>query len=102
MEINPIKLDPGLNMKLSPMQGFEEIKNENISNFKDLLKSALDKVSSMQSKADDAVISLASGEPIDIHDVMVNMEQANIAMQLTMQIRNKLVDAYQEILRMQI
>jgi flagellar hook-basal body complex protein FliE len=45
---------------------------------------------------------LAKGEDIDIHQVMIAMEQASTALQLTLQVRNKMVDAYTEIMRTQI
>ncbi|HRK20974.1 MAG TPA: flagellar hook-basal body complex protein FliE [Fimbriimonadaceae bacterium] len=46
--------------------------------------------------------ALMTNQPVEIHDVMIAMEQASIAMNLTLQVRNKLLEAYQEISRTQI
>jgi flagellar hook-basal body complex protein FliE len=72
------------------------------SSFQNSLASAIQELNSTQLQADNAVMSLASGQSIDVHDVTMAMEQANIGMQLGVQVRNKLVEAYQEIMRMQI
>lgn len=66
------------------------------------LKSALDDVNKLQLQADEAAKQLAMGQAEDIHQVMIAVEQAKLAMQLTVQIRNKVVEAYQEVSRMQI
>ena len=47
-------------------------------------------------------MKLAAGEPIDIHEVMLNTEQASLGFSMALQVRNKLVDAYQEIMRMSV
>jgi len=52
--------------------------------------------------ADDAVRRLAVGEPVSLHQVMVQIERAKLQFELLQQVRNKLVDAYQDLLRMQI
>ena len=49
-----------------------------------------------------AIAKLAAGEDVDLHQVMLSMQEADIAFQLALQTRNKLVDAYQEIMRMQV
>ncbi|MEQ1934531.1 MAG: flagellar hook-basal body complex protein FliE [Fimbriimonadaceae bacterium] len=43
-----------------------------------------------------------AGQPVEFHDLMISMEKAGTAMQLTMQVRNKVLEAYQEMMRMQI
>ncbi|NLZ38509.1 MAG: flagellar hook-basal body complex protein FliE [Firmicutes bacterium] len=70
--------------------------------FGNLLKKALNHVNELQLKAEAAAIDLALGEVEDVHQAMIAMEQAKLAMELTVQVRNKIVDAYQEIMRMQI
>jgi flagellar hook-basal body complex protein FliE len=56
----------------------------------------------MQTRADRLTEKLAAGEVRDIHQVMIAVEQVNIALQLTMQVRNKVIESYQEIMRMQV
>lgn len=72
------------------------------STFADSLTKALDEVNSLQSSADGAIEKMASGNAQDIHQVMVAFEQARLSMQMLVEVRNKIVDAYQEISRMQV
>jgi flagellar hook-basal body complex protein FliE len=55
----------------------------------------------MQIQSDVAYQQLISGE-MEFHDAMIIAEQANLALQLTIAIRSKLIEAYQEIMRMQV
>jgi flagellar hook-basal body complex protein FliE len=79
-----------------------EGERKGVHSFADVLSNALSDVDRLQHKADDAMERLAKGEDIDIHQVMIAMEQASTALQLTLQVRNKMVDAYTEIMRTQI
>ena len=72
------------------------------SGFVDSLKSAIGKVNDTQLEAGRAVDALMTGETQDIHRTMVALQQADVSFQLMMQIRNKLVAAYEEIQRMQV
>ena len=67
----------------------------------DSLKSAIGKVNDTQLEAGQAVDALMTGETQDLHRTMVALQQADVSFQLMMQIRNKLVAAYEEIQRMQ-
>lgn len=75
--------------------------NKNV-NFGELLQKELDKVNELQLNAEESTQSLLTGEVTDIHEVMISTEEARLALELAVQIRNKIVDAYQEISRMQI
>lgn len=70
--------------------------------FGDYLKSAVNKVNDLQIEAQEYKKLLATGDVDNLHSVMIAAEKANIALQLTMSIRSKVVDAYREIMRMQI
>lgn len=72
------------------------------SEFLDSLKSAIGKVNDMQLEAGRAVDALMTGDTQDLHRTMVALQQADVSFQLMMQVRNKLVAAYEEIQRMQI
>lgn len=74
---------------------------EQSASFADLLKSALAEVNKLQQEADEASLRLATGEA-ELHQVMIAAEKASISLQLTLAIRNKLLDAYHEIMRMQL
>jgi len=63
---------------------------------------AIQEVNSQQFDAREMQNRMMAGQPVEIHDVMISMEKASTAMALTMQVRNKLLEAYQEISRMQV
>jgi len=63
---------------------------------------ALDQVSAMQNNADQMVIDLASGNDVNLHNTMVELEKADIALKYTVQLRNRALTAYEELMRMQI
>lgn len=70
--------------------------------FGDVLKSAIQSVDSLQGSADAKVSNLLQGAPnTDVGNVMVSVEKADVAFQLMMQVRNKIVSAYQDIEKMQ-
>ncbi|KNF08809.1 flagellar hook-basal body complex protein FliE [Gottschalkia purinilytica] len=97
MKVNNIINDFGnINSKSNVTQGNTDI------NFSDYLKQALDKVNDLQLEADNQNLLLATGQVENIHDVTIASEKAKIALDLTMAVRNKVVDAYREIMRMQI
>lgn len=70
-------------------------------NFQSYLKDALQEVNSLQKQSDVAFERLIVGD-IEFHDAMIIAEKANLALQLTMAIRTKLLESYQEIMRMQV
>ncbi|HKK33994.1 MAG TPA: flagellar hook-basal body complex protein FliE [Desulfomicrobiaceae bacterium] len=70
--------------------------------FADVLQSSVEKVNDAQLQADEAVGKLHSGEAKNIHEVTIALEQADISLRLMVKMRNKAMDAYQEIMRMQV
>ncbi len=70
--------------------------------FSDLLKKAVDEVNTLQQQSADMKTKLVTGEIDDVLPVMIAAEKANLAFQLTVQIRNKVIEAYQDIMRMQV
>ncbi len=70
--------------------------------FGDTLTEAVSKVNEMQKESDIKMQKLAAGETSDISDVMISAEKADIALKLMMSVRNKMIDAYQEIMKMQV
>lgn len=73
-----------------------------LDSFAELLSEAVTKVNDIQWQADTAVMQLAAGEPIDLHQAMIAMDEASLAFDLAVQVRNRLVEAYQEVMRMQV
>jgi flagellar hook-basal body complex protein FliE len=70
--------------------------------FADMIKKSIESVNTKQVDADKAAVGLASGQHSNIHEVMIKMEEAEISLRLMVQMRNKVVEAYQEIMRMQV
>ncbi len=64
------------------------------------LRQALDQVSQLQHAADAASQAFALGQTRDVASTLIAVEKANLALQLALQVRNKLLEAYQEIMRM--
>lgn len=73
-----------------------------VEGFQNLLADAIQKLGQSQAEADAAVNGLAAGEPLDLHAVALAVEENSLNFQLAMQVRNKLVEAYQEVQRMQV
>lgn len=74
----------------------------NQASFGQFLQDAMSEVNNLQMQSRDAKQQLLTGNIDDIHQVMVAAEKANVALQLTVQIRNKVIEAYQDIMRMQV
>jgi len=70
--------------------------------FKDSVSRFVGKVNEMQLTAADNAQRLAAGENMNLHEVMIAQEQASLAFQMTLQMRNRIVEAYQEVMRTQI
>jgi flagellar hook-basal body complex protein FliE len=69
--------------------------------FGSVLHQAIDKVSELGDSSDKQVGELVEGKRQDIHNVMIAVEKADVAFQLMMQVRNKIVNAYQEVSKLQ-
>ncbi|AIF52130.1 flagellar hook-basal body complex protein FliE [Pelosinus sp. UFO1] len=99
MRVEALKLTPvnptSIGQAVSPVEG-------STKNFGEFLTEALGEVNSLQQNAAAASYNLAAGKLQDISQVTIAAEKATIAMQLTMQVRNKVVDAYQEVMRMSV
>ena len=72
------------------------------ASFGDVLKDSLSQVNALQQEADGAIRSLATGGTATLHDTMLALQQAELSFKLRLQVRTKIVEAYQEVLRMQV
>ena len=72
------------------------------SSFKDTLADAVTEVQRLQNEADNTIRKLVSGEVKDITEAMVAIEKADVSFQTMMAVRNKIVAAYEEVMRMQV
>jgi flagellar hook-basal body complex protein FliE len=71
------------------------------SPFMETLRGAMDGVELAQSQAEEKISEFLAGNGMDVHGAMIAVEKADLSFQLMMQVRNKIVQAYQEIARMQ-
>jgi flagellar hook-basal body complex protein FliE len=71
-------------------------------NFADTLKDAIGSVNELQVASDKAMQNLATGKTDNVADVMIATEKADIALRVMLQVRNKIIDAYQEVMKMQV
>jgi flagellar hook-basal body complex protein FliE len=71
-------------------------------NFSDILTESVDKVNLYQTQADTSIKEMIAGRNKNIHETMLAVERADASLKLMMQVRNKILDAYKEIMRMQV
>ncbi len=70
--------------------------------FKDLLEGAINRVEGLRNEAHQSVERVLSGESEELHNTVLATQRAELAMELFMQVRNKVTQAYQEVMRMQL
>lgn len=70
--------------------------------FKDVLQNAVGEVQRLEHEADQTIRQLVAGEITDVTETMVAIEKADISFQTMMAVRNKIVQAYEEVMRMQV
>jgi len=75
---------------------------EKSSGFGDILKDAISTVNEVQKQSNQEIQKLMTGESKDLHTTVIAMQKADLSFQMMMQVRNKIVQAYQEIMRMQV
>ena len=100
MEIEALQMTP-VRMHATSHLG-ETQQPEEVKGFADYLKDALKKVNALQHESDRQNALLAAGRVEDISQVVVAAQKAEMALQLTLQLRNRATSAYQEIMRMQV
>lgn len=72
------------------------------SSFFAMLKDGLKDVNSTVKESEKATVDMAAGKPVNLHETMLAVTKAELALNLTVQMRNKIVEAYQEVMRMQV
>lgn len=81
----------------------QQINSNNQVDFGDLMKTAVNQVNSLQQTSGSLATGFEMGDPnINLSDVMIASQKASVAFEATVQVRNKLVEAYQEVMRMSI
>ena len=100
LQLQPAGLGPGQldDAIAQPQQGPAAAADS----FGSMLQDAVAQLDGLKKTADANATRLATGQPVDLHEVMISMEQSSLGFQLAMQVRNKLIESYQEISRMQV
>jgi flagellar hook-basal body complex protein FliE len=70
--------------------------------FQNLLGSFVGEVNDKQVAASDAIAGLMSGKNVTLHQAMISMEEASVSFQMMVEVRNKVLDSYQELMRMSV
>ncbi|MDX5476592.1 MAG: flagellar hook-basal body complex protein FliE [Bacillaceae bacterium] len=70
--------------------------------FSSYLKNALNEVNKAQHQSNEATVRLVNNDGVELHEVLITQQKASIMLQTTLEVRNKAVEAYQEIMRMQV
>lgn len=86
----------------SMMPSLGQTQSQGETGFGEMLTQAISETNQLQLNADQAVTDLSTGRSDNLHEVMLAMEEADISMRMLVQMRNKVVEAYQEIIRMQV
>lgn len=87
---------------LKPQTQLKPTSYEVQQSFGTYLKDAINEVNKTQINSDMMTEKLVRGENVELHDVMISAQKASIALNATMEMRNKVVEAYQEIIRMPV
>mgnify|MGYP000971907006 CR=1 FL=1 len=99
MAINSINL-------FTPISPAGNLSNGNINNsgggFGSLIKDAVESIDNTQKNADKEISKAVTGESTDLHKTIIELQSADLKFQLGLQVRNKLIGAYDEIMRMQV
>ncbi|MDT9755673.1 flagellar hook-basal body complex protein FliE [Heyndrickxia coagulans] len=70
--------------------------------FSDLLKQSVNELNKQQNNSDNMITKLSNGENVDLYQVMVAVQKANLSMQAALEVRNKAVEGYKEMMQMQV
>lgn len=88
--------------KFQPQTSGAGVSSTGDKSFADTLKDAVANVNALQKASDVKMQELATGKTTNIPDVMMAAEKADLALRMMMQVRNKIIDAYQEVMKMQV
>ena len=103
MEIEPLQMTPVRSVQMSAESHLGEMQSKpEVKAFGEYLTDALKETNALENNAAALNAALAAGEIDDVSQVVIASQKADIALNLTLQVRNRAVSAYQEIMRMQV
>ncbi len=95
----PRQVNPEVSRLIDPP---EEKDDRDRPSFHDMLSGALGKVNSLQHEAAEGSKNLVTGDIESLHELMIKSEEARLSLQITVQVTNKVIEAYQELSRLQV
>jgi flagellar hook-basal body complex protein FliE len=98
--MSDLTIDNVLSSPLEKMAKEKQAKESPLADFKKVLTESIGDVNNQLLQADEDAREMIVGKK-DVHQAMISIEQANISMRLLIQVRNKVISAYEEIMRMQ-
>ena len=98
--MSDLKIDNVFSSPLEKMAKEKQAKANPLADFKKVLTESIGEVNNQLLQADVDAREMVAGKK-DIHQAMISMEEAHISMRLLIQVRNKVISAYEEIMRMQ-
>lgn len=96
------KINPKDIQEITQGMGRESTQDASGRSFTEILKDSLDQVNQQQVQADEAIKELVAGKSKNLHETMLTVERADASLKLMMQVRNKILEAYKEVMRMQV
>ena len=99
--MDDLKIQERISPPLERGVGGKRVPHDPISDFKKILNKSERETNDLFAQADQATQAMALGQK-DVHQAMIALEQANLAFRLMIQVRNKMISAYEEIMRMQV
>jgi len=88
--------------QISPDISVSKSAEDVTKSFQETLTGFVSNVNDLQNSANTAIDKMASGEAADVHEVMIAVEKAKVSFDMLLQIRNKMLDAYKQIMQMQM
>lgn len=99
---NPVQLREALlQSRLSPGAASQPVESAPADVFGNMLHVVQDQIRATDTKAQQAVNGLLSGQGVEVHEAMIATQQADLTFELSLQVRNKAVAAYQQMMQMQ-
>jgi flagellar hook-basal body complex protein FliE len=89
-------------LKAEGLTPTDEQFGKNGMGFGDILKNSIEEVNKNQMESDRAMKELIAGRTKNIHETMLTIERADTSLKMAMQVRNKILEAYREVMRMQV
>jgi flagellar hook-basal body complex protein FliE len=100
--VTPFRLSPTAQNQLDLKSNLSINDTKTKTSFSETLKQAIEQVNQSQIESDNMTEALATGKNVELHDVMITAQKASVTMSLAIEVRNKAIEAYQEMMRMQV